>query len=68
MDMKTTILLYLMNISDTADNRYNEIREFYRYHNVDEVDLIEQVIAKVRRDTINEIKTDIVNLLKIKIK
>lgn len=68
MDMKTTILLYLMNISDTADNRYNELREFYRYHNADEVDLIEQVIAKVRRDTINEIKTDLVTLLKIKIK
>lgn len=68
MDMKTTILLYLMNISDTADNRYNDIREFSRYHNVDEVDLIEQVIAKVRRDTINEIKTDILNLLKMKIK
>lgn len=68
MDMKTTILLYLMNISDTADNRYNEIRDFSRYHNVDEVELIEQIIAKVRRDTINEIKTDLVTLLKIKIK
>ena len=68
MDMKTTILLYLMNISDDADNRYNQIRDFSRYHNTDEVDLIEQLIAKVRRDTINEIKTDIVNLLKIKIK
>lgn len=68
MDMKTTILLYLMNQSDFADNRYNELRDFARYHNVDEVDYIETVIAKVRRDTINEIKTDIVNLLKIKIK
>lgn len=68
MDMKSTMLLYLMNVSDDADNRYNQIRDFSRYHNVDEVDLIEQVIAKVRRDTINEIKTDIVNLLKIKIK
>lgn len=67
MDMKTTLLLYLMNQSDDADNRYNGIREFNRFHNTDEVDLIEQIIAKVRRDTIKEILRDVTNLLKIKI-
>lgn len=66
MDMKSTILLYLMNVSDRAEENFNGLRDYCRYHNLDEVDYIECIIAKVRRDTINRIKTDIVNFLKIK--
>ena len=68
MDMKSTILLYLVNKCDDAENRFNYLREFYRFHDIDEVDMIEHLIAKVRRDTIREILTDITNILKIRIK
>lgn len=65
MTLKDKIILYVYNKSDTAENEYNEHINYYRYHKADEVDHLETIIRKVRRDTIKEITSDLLGLLKL---
>lgn len=67
MDIKSTILLYLMNQSDNLDNRYSELRDYIRYHKADEVDYIELIIAKARKDLFDEIRADLTNIIKMRL-
>lgn len=66
MTFKDNTLLYLMNRSDKADDDYNEHLQHYRYHKCDEVDLLELIIKKVRKDVLNEVFRDIMNLTRLR--
>lgn len=66
MTFKDFVLTYCYRQAAEADNRYNELKHFNRYHNVDEVDMLELIIAKTRRDTISDIVKDIYNMLSVK--
>ena len=55
-----------MNRSDKADDDYNEHLQHYRYHKCDEVDLLELIIKKVRKDVLNEVFRDIMNLTRLR--
>ena len=65
MKFKDKILIYLHNKSSLIDSEYNEHINYSRYHNVDEVDYLELIIRKVRRDTYYEISKDIFALLSL---
>lgn len=65
MTYKDKAMLYLLKKSDIADNDFNEHLQFIRYHKVDEVDYLELIIKKVRKDTTAEILRDMLNLLKV---
>lgn len=63
MNFKDKVLLYLYRKSDIIDNEYDEHIHFTRYHKADEVDHLESIIRKVRRDTFRELEKDIYALL-----
>ncbi|MBQ9919993.1 MAG: hypothetical protein IJO49_04115 [Clostridia bacterium] len=65
MTYKDKVILYLLKRSDIADNDFNEHLQFIRYHKVDEVDYLELIIKKVRKDITAEILRDLMNLLKV---
>lgn len=65
MTFKDKAMLYLLKRSDIADNDFNSTLQYIRYHNVDEVDYLELIIKKVRKDLTAEILRDIMNLLKV---
>ena len=58
-------MLYLLKRSDIADDDFNQTLQFVRYHKVDEVDYLELIIKKVRKDITAEILRDVMNLLKV---
>lgn len=62
MTYKDKILLYISNKRDIADNDYLEHINYYRYHKADEVDYLETIIKKVRKDLTEEIFKDILTL------
>lgn len=66
MTFKDYVLTYCYRQAAEAENRYNELRNFNRYHNVDEVDMLELIIAKTRRDTTAEFVKDIYNMLTVR--
>ena len=55
MNFKDKTMLYLLKRSDIADDDFNKTLQFVRYHNVDEVDYLELIIKKVRKDITAEI-------------
>lgn len=65
MTFKDKLFLYLQNKSNSMDDEYNDYLHYLRFHNVDEVDHLEAVIRKVRRDTFSEIRKDIFALLSL---
>lgn len=65
LNLKTLLLSYFYNRSAVLDNEYNTKLQYFRYHNGDEVDCLEIIIAKARKDLINEILNDIINLMHI---
>lgn len=65
MTFKDKILVYLLQRSDIADNQYNDTLHHFRYHSADEVDYLELIIKKARKDVYAEILRDLLNLLKI---
>ena len=66
MSFKDNVCLYLMNRSDLADDDFQTHLQHYRYHKFDEVDLLELIIKKVRKDVYNEVFRDIMNLTKLR--
>lgn len=65
MTIKTLVMSYLYNRSARLEAEEEAKRQFCRYHHCDEVDYTELIIAKARKDLINEITRDIMNLLGI---
>lgn len=66
MTFKDNTLLYLVNRCDKADEDYQTALHYFRYHKSDEVDLLEIIIKKARRDVLHEVLQDTVNLLKLR--
>ncbi len=65
MTFKDKLILYLHNKSITIDNDLQENVNFFRYRRLDEVDYLELIIKKVRKDLFNEILSDIMSIMKI---
>ena len=59
---KNNIAEYLYNKRVYAADDYIQLRENVWYRRPDEIDLLEQIMAKVRLDVINEVVTDIFSL------
>ena len=63
MTFKDKLILYLFNKGETIDREFNEHKNYARFHNVDEVDMLETIIRKVRTDLFSEISADIMALI-----
>lgn len=63
MTFKDKILIYVYRkLTETEDDYENTIRRL-RYSKADEVDYIESLVAKVRKDVITEISADIMAIV-----
>lgn len=60
---KIAIIKYLYERQIRLEDEYNAKTNYFRYHRADEVDYLEIIIAKARKDLINEISKDLNNLL-----
>ncbi len=65
MTFKDKLVIYLVNKSNRIDNDYDNALRVVRWHSADDVELLETIIAKVRKDTFNEVMQDILTLLKL---
>lgn len=65
MTFKDKLILYLHNKSITIDNDLQENVNFFRYRRLDEVDYLELIIKKARKDLFDEVLSDIMNIMKI---
>lgn len=63
INFKISVLQYLYNKETAIEQDYLSKISYNRYHNTDEVDWLEIIIAKARKDVINEISKDLNNLL-----
>lgn len=59
------IIQYLYNKTDLMENQYEEYQNFIRYANVDEVEMLEHLIRKVRRDLMREVLRDIMHIISL---
>ena len=64
MTLKDDLYQYLYYKGQRIDDYYTQLRNQYRLLDADEVDYIELLIAKVRKDLFREIVTDIMHLRK----
>ncbi len=62
---KTNVVRYLYNRTELLEQEYLQKSLFNRYHKTDEGDWLELIIAKARKDLINEISKDLLLLLDI---
>lgn len=60
---KVNVIKYLYNRTTQIEEDYNAKICYNRFHNTDEVDWLEIIIAKARKDLIQEISKDLNNLL-----
>lgn len=63
MKNKLDVLTYLINTADMYEQEFEEYKDFCRYHNVDEVDLLEQIIRKVKRDLSRKTLRDVMTIM-----
>ena len=62
--MNTSMLyIYLMSKEQRLIEEYNQLRDNTWYRKPDELDLLEQIIHKVRLDTFNEINKELSYIL-----
>lgn len=66
MKFKDNVIVYLYNRNTQLDNEYISLVNNYRFHHMDEADLLEIIIAKARRDLCDEIIRDVYNMLTLK--
>lgn len=66
MTMNDKILLYMYNKVTQLEEEYKNHESYFRFHPQDEIDLTEQIILKVRKDTANEILSDIMSIISLK--
>ncbi len=60
---KISVIQYLYNRNAKLEDEYNTKICYNRFHNTDEVDWLEIIIAKARKDLMAEICQDLNNLL-----
>ncbi len=60
---KISVIQYLYNRTSQIEQEYAQKLSYNRFHNTDEVDYLEIIIAKARKDLMNEITKDLNNLL-----
>jgi len=60
---KVIVLQYLYNRSTVIEEDYVSKLSYNRFHSTDELDWLELIIAKARKDLMNEISKDLNNLL-----
>lgn len=63
MTFKDKLIKYLFNKQNRIDEEYDNILHTVRFSRNDEVDYLECIIAKVRKDLIKEIIGDIMSIL-----
>lgn len=57
------ILIAIYNKSQNADNDYDMLLYNIRKRNVDEIDCLELALAKNRCNVLNEVLTDVLNII-----
>lgn len=62
---KDLILSLIYNKCDIAEQEYEHYLQQLRYSNPDEVDILEHLIRKVRRDTFREVLRDLMKILSL---
>ena len=65
MTFKDKLVIYLVNKANRIDDDYDNALRVVRWHSADDVELLETIIAKVRKDTFNEVMQEILTLLKL---
>lgn len=65
MTKKDLILTCIYNKCDIAEKEFEEYTDHIRYHNADEVEMLEHMIRKIRRDTLREVLRDIMHILSL---
>lgn len=65
MGIKLDVMSYIYNRMSVIDEDFLAKSAYLRYHRVDEVDYMEMIIAKARKDLMNEISQDLMHLLKL---
>lgn len=60
---KIAVIKYIYERVSKIEDEYNSKISYFRYHKADEVDHLEIIIAKARKDLINEIMQDLNKLL-----
>lgn len=60
---KIAVVKYFYERMSKLEDDYNAKINYFRYHKADEVDHLEIIIAKARKDLIQEISQDLNNLL-----
>lgn len=63
INYKIAVVKYLYNRLSALEEDYNSKINYFRYHKADEVDHLEIIIAKSRKDLMSEISKDLNNLL-----
>lgn len=63
MTTKDKIIVYLYNKGNQVEGDFEEHTHYMRFHKLDEVDYLESIIRKVRKDTVKEIVDDLMKLL-----
>lgn len=62
---KDMILTCIYNKCDIAEQDYEVYLQNIRYSNPDEVDILEHLIRKIRRDTLRELLRDVMHILSL---
>lgn len=65
MNKKDLILTCVYNKCDIAEQEYENYLQNLRYSSPDEVDILEHLIRKIRRDTLRELLRDIMHILSL---
>lgn len=63
MRKKDLILIYLYNLSTRYDREFEQLLLNLRSRDSDEVDYLELITAKIKKDTSNDILLEIVKIL-----
>lgn len=66
MIFKDNLFHYLYMKSESIDSYYDLLRNNFRVIDADEMDYIELLIARNRRDLMREVTKDVVSLLHVK--
>lgn len=65
MNYKLSVIEYLINKTELYEREFDEYKDFCRYANADEVELLEQIIRKIRRDLMRETLRDIMRIFSL---
>ena len=65
MNFKDKLIIYLYNRQNAIEEEFDNTIQNVRFKRNDEVDYLECIIAKSRKDLVNEIIGDIMNILSL---